>query len=487
MRWRGLLLVLGILAPLLGTLGRPVDFDETNFLALARGARADAWRPHDVVLNWQGTSERAFDVLSNPPGIAWWLAPVATASPWVQRAWMLPWLVLAAWGAWTLGRRFARTPLEGALLLLASPVVMLSTTALLPDLPLYACTLAGVGGFVDRLDRGARAWPFAVLAGCAALFRYSGVALVPLLLFYAWLHRRPLASALAALAPSLALAIHDVHAYGAVHALAMGSFQSVATTGEDYLHKAAAALAMLGGACALPLCPWRRPTWVAAALGALLAAPFGPVAAGFGALGGASMGALATDRAPRDRLFLAAWGLGGLVFLLGLRFTAARYWLPFLPALLLAMPAAWPRLRVGLGLSLGALLALDGALQAEANARLAREVAALGLGRFVGHWGWQNELEASGWVALDEGSRPPAGSLVAVPRQAWPQAVAMRCNDVAWVGEASPALPWLPRGYSEEARANLHASWIAGKPPVRTVVPWWFATDAYESARVCRE
>ena len=58
-------------------LARPVHYDEANFLVLARGAVADPWRPHAAMVNWQGVRERAFDVLSNPPGIAWWLAPVA--------------------------------------------------------------------------------------------------------------------------------------------------------------------------------------------------------------------------------------------------------------------------------------------------------------------------------------------------------------------------------------------------------------------------
>ena len=64
--------------------------------------------------------------------------------------------------------------------------------------------------------------------------------------------------------------------------------------------------------------------------------------------------------------------------------------------------------------------------------------------------------------------------------------VDVACDSVVWEGAARPPLPWLPRGYSEQAHANLHANWIAGQPPVRTVVPWWFANDAYERVRVCQ-
>ncbi len=487
MRWRGLVLLAGLVAPLLVTLPRPVNFDEANFLMLAGGAWVDPWRPHDTLVNWQGTTERAFDVLSNPPGLAWWLAPVIAAPTWLQRALMLPWFVMATWGAALLGGRFGRSGLEGALFLLTAPIVLLSATALLPDMPLYACVLAGVGGFVSRLDANQPAWPFALLAGLAACFRYSGLAVIPLLFLYAWLHRRPFWPALAALVPTALLAAHDLAAYGAWHLLAMGKFQSVSNGPADLAHKAAAMVAMLGGAAALPLFPWRGTAWAGAGLGALLALPFGGVAALFGALGGAALSGLGGDRARADRLFLAAWALLGIAFLLALRFTATRYWLPFLPPVLLAMPATWPRLRVSLGLSLGALLLLDDAFHARAAADLAARVAATGVGRFVGHWGWQHALEEAGWTALDEGSDPGPGTLVAVPRQAWPQAANLHCNLVVFSGQADARLAWLPRGYSEAASANLHANWIAGHPPVRTVIPWWFATDPYESARVCAE
>lgn len=505
-RWPLLLAVLALLqAP---WLSRAVDFDEANFLVLARGAAADPWRPHDVLINWQGRTERAFDVLSNPPGIAWWLAPLHNAPIELQRAWMLPWLALALFGARRLGRRFLDDADFGALVLLTSPIVLLSTVSLLPDAPLYACTLAGVGGFVGAIDRGGRgavAWAF--LAGCAGLFRYSGVCLAPLLALYALQRGRPPWAAFAAWAPLGLLALHDEAAYGAWHLVAMGQFQSVSNTPADWLHKGAAILTMLGGAAALPLFPWTWTTLAGGAVGAALASPFGLIAAGFGALGGASLAtglgpALASGRRSyigpavgpvptdlrADRRWLAVWILGGVVFLLTLRFMAARYWLPFLAPVLLSLPVRrFPRLYLALSLSLGVLLEADAFTQARAVERLANEVAHLGQGLYTGHWGWQWEMEAHGWRAVDEGTRVPPDTLIAMPHQAWPQPVDVACVTVVWEGAARPPLPWLPRGYSERGRANLHANWIADQPPHRTVIPWTFANDAYERVRVCRD
>ena len=467
-------------------LTRPVNYDETNFLTLARGAAADPWRPHAVLINWQGTTERAFDVLSNPPGIAWWLAPVVSLPVSAQRMWMLPWLGVALLGALRLGRRFVGDGEAAALVLLTAPIVLLSTTALLPDAPLYACTLLGVGGFVDATERAERTWPWALLAGGAALFRYSGVALAPLLALYAIRRGSSPWSALMALAPFLLLGGHDLLAYGEWHFLAMTAFQAVAGTPTDYAHKLAAALAMLGGAAALPVFRWSRGVWIGAAFGALAGAPYGIVGALFAGAGGASLAAVALRRAAGP--FLSTWVGGGLVFLLTLRFVATRYWLPFLPGVLLAFPLGGSVRRVVLvHTCLGMLLLADDQLTAQGVARLADQVAELGGGRFTGHWGWQHALEAHGWTALDAGQRARPGERVAMPRQAWPQAADVPCSQVVWEGVARPPFPWLPRGYSERGRANLHADWIAGPPPERTILPWTFANDPYERVRVCQD
>ena len=151
-------------------MGRAPHYDEPNFLRLASGATVDAWRPHDVMINWQGTAERAFDVLSNPPGIAWWLAPWLHAPTWTLRLTMLPWLALAAFGAWRLGERFLGDGAKGALVLLLSPIAIVSTTALTPDAPLYALVLAGVGGYIHASDRDRPTAGWALLAGMAAIF-----------------------------------------------------------------------------------------------------------------------------------------------------------------------------------------------------------------------------------------------------------------------------------------------------------------------------
>ncbi len=515
-------LLMGMALPFVG---KPVHVDDANFLRLARGAQLDLWRPHEVLINWQGTTERAFDVLSNPPGIAWWLVPVVDAPLWAQHLWMLPWLLLASWGAWRLGRRFGEDAAAGTALVLTAPVALLAAQSLTPDLPLLALTVAGLGGYLPAVDEGRprAAVGWAVVAGAAVLFRYSGLCLLPLLLLYPLLRRRPPWAGLAGFVPLVLLLAHDLHAYGQLHLLAMGSFQSTSTTGWELFRKLVAALAMLGAAGILPVLVvrggWRAaiPGLVGAVLGMVAGQASGlPLGAALwtavcvGAGAAVLVGPLlvrSPDEPAADWIFLVAWALGGLVFLLALRFTAARYWLPFLPAVALAWLRLRPRrglviaavasqIAVGLGLAVDDLAmaragkAAASWAQTEAQACLQCDGPELRRLLVAGHWGWQYYLEQRGWRALEDEARLNSGVVLAVAETPWPQ----QPHDstcLERIGEHSVADRWPgPRVHTAAGRANLHAFMIAGQPPLETYAPWTLASDPYERVvlyRVCDE
>ena len=501
--------VVSVLLLVLPFLTKPVHLDDANFLALARGAAADPWRPHDIRINWQGTTERAFDVLSNPPGIAWWLAPVAELPVWVQHAWMLPWLALALWGAWRLGQRLTGAPVAATLLLCASPIGLLSAHALMPDLPLFACTLAGAAGLVATAPR--RAWPWALLLGSAALFRYSGLALVPVAALWGYLagdRRDAVTLGLAALAPFALLAGHDMLAYGEVHFVAMMDFQGVSGGPRDVLRKLLAALGAFGGAAILPILCWRRPG--GALLGGFAGVGLGLLAAGLSGhegfalgatvlaigAGGASLGGgmwVAIRERDRETVWLVAGGLGGLVFLLGLRFSAARYWIPFFaPWVLLTLRGAGPRLvraAVGATVALSLLLAMSDLRLSRAQHSLAQRVLALTKGEpglVAGHWGWQHHLEGAGWTPLEDDAEVPFGALLATSSISWPQMPAEGCfREVAVLSLPPPMVPG-PRVHTASGLANLHAFVISGQPPVETYAPWSFGRDPLDVVRLER-
>lgn len=511
-----LLVLVGLWLPFLG---KPVHIDDTNFLALARGARLDPWRPHAITINWQGRTEPAFEVLSNPPGIAWWLAPMDGQPVWALHLWMLPWLLLAAWGAWTLGARFAGRPAAALLLLLGAPAAVLAAQALTPDLPLFACALAGMAGLTSASGPPWRAWPWALLLGATAIFRYSGLVFIPVAGLWALClrgrrgGRDALLLASAASLPILLLSLHDAQAYGRLHLLAMTGFQGVADSPREVFRKLAASLAMLGGGLLLPVLAASRPAPALLGLvGGLLVGAFaatlsdhsGPAALAtlfFCGAGGASLGGLLPggrlgrpeERLDREALFLLLWALLGGLFLLKLRFTATRYGLPFfIPLVLLALRMARPgaiRLAVPLTLGLSALLAVDDLGLARAQERLAIQVDRIARqeiespGLFAGHWGWQHHLEARGWRALEEDEPLPRRQILAISRASWPQEPGEGCR-VLLERLVAPGPRGWPRIHSWSGAANIHASAISAPRPVESYAPWTLAADPYDEVEL---
>jgi len=182
--------------------------------------------------------------------------------------------------------------------------------------------------------------------------------------------------------------------------------------------------------------------------------------------------------------FLFCWAVGGLVFLLALRFTASRYWLPFLPAIALAALRTQPSQRslfatvfAGSLLSLG--LSIDENAMAQAQQAAARAVASKGTGSFSGHWGWQHHLEKAGWKPLEEGATP--SGLHAVAQAPWPQETHPDAclNSIAqWT---PPDTWWGPRTHSAVGAANFHAFMISGTPPIETYSPWTLSNEPYDT------
>lgn len=492
-----LLLLMGLFMPFVG---KPVHVDDANFLVLAQAAAEMPWTPHAVLINWGGTTERAFDVLSNPPGIAWWLAPVSNLDPAWMHLWMLPWLAVAAVGAKRLGDRIAERGSMAMLLVCGSPIAVLAAHSLTPDLPLLACTLWGLDAVLDKN----RQWKGALVVGFGAWFRYSAIALWPLVFAWPWLNgQRTTAWRMLGLAalPTAALMIHDAMAYEQVHLFAMTGFQSVSQQTDDMIHKAVASVAALGGAAALPILAWARPK--PTTIGGLIGGGVGVFAAVWAsqhgvpaaatvlstAAGGASLaGACSNRNSPIERWLLVWLGLG-LVFLLGLRFTAARYWIPFFaPAVLLPLKAAsggLVRVAVALTLGLSVLLAVDDAEFATTQAQAAERATLAGTGHIAGHWGFQHHLRAQGWIDVEDDQTVPAGQWIAESRVGWPQMPANDCFDAEAVISFGDPWPGL-RVHTHQGGANIHGHTLAGTPPTRVFAPWSIGDDPMETLTLRR-
>ena len=310
-----------------------MHIDEANFLMLTKGSFL---YPHNVLINWQGTTQRAFDVLSNPAGIAWILWPCKDLDPMWMRIWMFPWILLLLDGVHRLGRFFLNSRNVFVYLTLFSPVVLLNLCTLTPDLPLVATYIAGLSGVLVYRD-----WKWALLAGCSVFFRYSGLTVVPLILGWGAIFgcfRLGLRLSLVSCVPFLLLSGHDLWAYGQSHFVHMIEFQS--SESSPLILKLISIFSMLGGAVVLPFLSRIQVHLSLCVVSAGIAYGVLPLVHQpsdvLWFLGGLLIVMNTVRFKGSKERFLSLWIVGGIVFLSQLRFVAARYWLPFfLPVLLM--------------------------------------------------------------------------------------------------------------------------------------------------------
>ena len=195
-RSRRSLLTVGAIAllVLLPFLGKAFHVDDPLFLWAARQVTAHPLDPYGLDGNWDGHTQRFFEFMQNPPGVAYYLAVAAGVVGWGEvglHAAMVPVGVAAVVGTYLLAAEFCRRPAVAALLLVACPGFLVSATTLMSETPLLCLWVWAVLLWVrgSAADRPGRAWPYLLgagaLAAAATLAKYPGINLLPLLVAYA--------------------------------------------------------------------------------------------------------------------------------------------------------------------------------------------------------------------------------------------------------------------------------------------------------------
>ena len=470
-----LLITLGCLLPFLG---KPFHMDDPLFLRAAMQIRQHPLDFYNFTMNWLGTPLPMVKDFDNPPLTCYYLALAAAVVGWSEPALHLAFLLPAlasAWGIFVLARRFTLRPGLAAVSAVLTPVFLISATTLMCDVMCLAFWIWAVVTFVKGLKHNDWKWLLAagLLAGLATLTKFTGLALVPLLTFYALARQRKFGRWLVALLIPVFFAVGyewiTRRLYGQGMLLAAGAFASEDRSGAQggLLEKTLIGLGFLGG-CFLPVLfylpmIWSRRLavlglgWLAPCLAALFWQPhFKPLLVPGGHLNAATFleaavllaggilvllltGADFWHRRDPDSMLLVLWVLGLMTFTVVLNWTInGRSLLPALPAvgILLArrVDARWPEPSLARRLWLlgPALLAAALSLRlAQADARLAatNRLAAEQLWAqyhkpgntvwFEGHWGFQYYLERQGGKAIDLNDPKKArGHILIIPANA---------------------------------------------------------------------
>lgn len=181
-----LVAVLGLLLPFWN---KPFNLDDPLFVWSARQIHAHPTDPYGFTVNWYGTAMPMAQVAQNPPLAAYYLAGAATILGWSERALHLAFLLPALaviWGTHRLAGQFCRQPLLAALATLCMPVFLISSTTVMSDVLMLACWVWAMVWWLEGLARNdfSRLCLAGFFMGLAALTKYFGFCLVPLLLVY---------------------------------------------------------------------------------------------------------------------------------------------------------------------------------------------------------------------------------------------------------------------------------------------------------------
>ena len=519
-----LTLTLVVLAALGPFLTKPFNIDDPLFLWAARHIQTHLADPYGFDVNWYGVVDPMWQVAQNPPLTCYYLAVWAAVFGWSEPALhlaMLPAALAVVLGTYQLARRFCGRPMLAAAATLFTPVFLVSSTTVMCDVMMLAFWVWAVVLWVEGMEHDDfwRLTGSGVLIALAALTKYFGACLIPLLAAYSLIRQRRLGRwAGSILIPIVALAAYQwaTHAlYG--NGLLSDAGNYAAATKKLYgisgVASCLTALAFTGGCLAMVIffAPWlwRSWTWAGFAAGVILIASAifvegtmlkrydmlnGPsrvlveVQIIFWAIGGVSVLGLAVADVWRQRdawsCLLALWVFGPFLFVVFCNWIVnGRSLLPMAPAvgILLARrleqgSRTGKKIRPGdmrVCLAAGAVLAL---LVTRADFRLAISVrqsaeqtcARFGQGPtklwFDGHWGFQYYMEKLGSKAVVAGqSQLGEGDILAIPLN----------NTNTKTPDPNHAHPWKaflfqgPRGMtttSAQMGAGFHGSIIGPLP-----------------------
>jgi hypothetical protein len=529
------LLVAALFGPFLG---KAYHVDDLYTLQAIRNILRSPLDPLGGTVGWVPLPRLLRHFELNPPLLPYLLAPAAALSDFSEialHAALLPLLLLLAWACLWLGRRFAPWPWWAALFVMTSPGITVSGNVM-RDVPALALGTAAVAVYVAGSDRGQTRLLLlgALLAGLAALTKYSAVVVTALLALYSLLQgrRRELRFAAVPLGLFGLWCLHSFWMYAEVHPLAIsrGGLGPLRAWRDNLCGLAP----IVGGLCLLlpGLFVRALERRDVAGLGAMAAAAVlaaGGTAAYLGAaldgeylfwsVTGAMLlagcltegvrGALAKvrDGGTADSAFLLVWACAPLLFsLFFVPFQAVRHVIPALPPLvLLAVRASSRGGATGPGVAVRGIVAAVAGLQLLLGVALAvadydhagaqRQLAASFAGKedrpwFHGSWGFIHYARRAGLRQLSpQPPFPEPGDVVLQPQNT------SRSADVrehpALAGRRLEPLPPVtvpgraPFRTIHEDGANFYAVIARGGEGQRPILPFrWLPDEPVEVLEV---
>src|SRR5215472_10896446 len=269
------------LACLLPFTAKAFNIDDPLFLWTAQQITHHPADPYGFDLVWYTIQMHMWAVTKNPPLASYYAALIGSFAGFSERAmhlaFLVPALALIA-GTYQLARHFTTHPIVAATATLFAPAVMVSATSVMCDTMMLALWVWAALFWIQGLERHRPLYLLSssLLLAAAALTKYFGASLIPLLIVYSIVRlRRPEKSLLYLLIPTAALIAYqwwtqDLYGQG----LLSDAVSYASNEGKDWsgiVGQTLIGLSFLGG-CTLPALVFAPILWSRKALAALFSA-----------------------------------------------------------------------------------------------------------------------------------------------------------------------------------------------------------------------
>jgi 4-amino-4-deoxy-L-arabinose transferase-like glycosyltransferase len=179
--------------------GRAFSTDDPLFIWTAQHIVQQPLNPYGFEVNWNKSAAEMSDVTQNPPLAAYYIAAAGRIAGWSERAlhlaFLLPTIALVL-GTYRLAKRFTSSPLVAATASLVMPALLVSACSVMCDPMMLALWIWATIFWIEGIDSNKAGFLAAsvFLIAAAALTKYFGAALVPLLFVFTFARQRRVAS-----------------------------------------------------------------------------------------------------------------------------------------------------------------------------------------------------------------------------------------------------------------------------------------------------
>lgn len=180
---------------LLPFVDKAFHIDDPVFLRIGEEILVRPFKPYSFTYSWSGVPGPMWLQSNHPPLFSYYLAAVAATvglSEIAVHLACLPFAIGCAWFMHKLAGRFCNSPTLATVLSIISPAFLVSSTTVMADVPMLFFWLWAVWATVQAADqsRPMRLWLAAFAGSAAAMTKYFGIAIVPLLLVYWYARKR---------------------------------------------------------------------------------------------------------------------------------------------------------------------------------------------------------------------------------------------------------------------------------------------------------